>query len=338
MKTIFVTGGTGFLGSHLLETLIRLDNVRIKSIYRGESTLNSLFEEIPELKNSSKIEWIKGDLFSETWSIENIDLIYHLAGYVGYKEEDRVVMEKVNVEGTQRLLEKVVELEKKPKFIHLSSVVAVGAGLDSKMILTEESEYNVSKYNLGYFETKKKAEELVFEYSKKHNFFSVCLNPSTIYGPRDMKKSSRKGQLSMARGRLKFYPEGGVSIVHVKDVCSALIKAPDLGRSGERYILSGDNITIYALLREIANISNQKPPKYKLSKGLLLTLGCMGSFLARMGLKTGLSFEKIKVITMYHWFESKKAQTNLEFKPTPFRKCLEDSLFWAKKEGMLKKR
>lgn len=338
MKTIFVTGGTGFLGSHLLEALNKLEDVKIKSLYRSESTLNNLLSEVPELKNSKKIEWVQGDLFSDAWSIKGVDLIYHLAGYVGYKEEDRALMEKVNVEGTQRLLEKLVELEKKPQFIHLSSVVAVGAGLNPKMILNEESEYNVSKYNLGYFETKKKAEELVFEYSNQYDFFSVCLNPSTIYGPRDMKKSSRKGQLSMARGSLKFYPEGGVSIVHVKDVCAALIKAPELGRSGERYILSGDNITIYALLKEIADISNQKPPKYKLSKGLLITLGFIGSFLAKIGLKSGLSFEKMKVVTMYHWFDSQKAQSNLDFKPTPFRECLEDSLSWAKKAGMLARR
>ena len=338
MKTIFVTGGTGFLGSHLLEALSQLENAKIKSLYRSESTLNKLFSEVPNLEKSKKIQWIKGDLLSESWSLNDVDLIYHLAGYVGYKEEDQAIMEKVNVEGTRHLLEKIALLEKKPQLVHLSSVVTVGAGLNPNMVLNEESEYNVSKYNLGYFETKKKAEELVFEYSNKYGFFSVCLNPSTVYGPRDMKKSSRKGQLSMARGNLKFYPEGGVSVVHVKDVCSTLIKAPKLGRSGERYILSGDNITIFTLLEEIALISNQKPPRYKLTKTLLLTLGHLGSLLAKMGIKTGLNFKKMKIITMYHWFDSKKAQNHLDFNPTSYKECLKSSIAWAKQEGMLTKK
>jgi len=338
MKNFFVTGGTGFLGSHLLEHLIDIEDCRIKSLYRSEKTLNELFKDSDKIKNSEKIEWIKGDLFSDDWSLNDVDIVYHLAGFVGYKEEDRLMMNKVNVEGTKIMLDKAVASNKKLKFIHLSSVVAVGAGLNSEMILSEESEYNVKKYNLGYFETKKEAESLVFEYEKKHDLFALCLNPSTIYGPRDMKKGSRKGQLSMARGRLRFYPEGGVSIVHVNDVCDALIKAPEIGRSGERYILSGDNISIYSLLKEIGDLSNQKPPKYKLSKRLLLSLGFLGSALAKIFIKTGLSFEKMKVVTMYHWFDSKKAQNELEFKPTPFRECLKDSLNWAKKEGMLNTR
>ena len=338
MKTIFVTGGTGFLGSHLLEALNKLDDVKIKSLYRSEDTLSKLLGELNDLKSSNKIEWIKGDLFSDDWTLEGVDLVYHLAGYVGYKEEDRAMMDKVNVEGTKKILEKVVALDNKPKFIHLSSVVAVGAGLDSGSILNEDSSYNVASYNLGYFETKREAEELVFEYSSNHDFYSVCLNPSTIYGPRDMKKSSRKGQLSMARGRLNFYPVGGVSIVHVDDVCSALLKAPELGRSGERYILSGDNISIYELLKAIALICNKKPPRYKLPKYLLLGLGYIGSLLSKFGVKTGLSYEKMKVVTMYHWFDSKKAQECLEFKPTPYNECLRDSLSWAKKEGLLAER
>lgn len=338
MKKVFVTGGTGFLGSHLLEHLIKLDDVKIKSLYRSEKSLNALFSDVEAIKNSKKIDWVKGDLFSKDLSLDDIDVVYHLAGFVGYQEEDREMMEKVNVDGTRNLLNKVVASNKKPKFIHLSSVVAVGAGFNQDMILNEKSKYNVSEFNLGYFETKKKAEDIVFSYAKEHDFFAVCLNPSTIYGPRDMKKSSRKGQLSMARGRLNFYPEGGVSIVHVKDVCESLLKAPDIGVSGERYILSGDNITIYKLLKEIADLTKHKPPKFKLSKWLLLSLGFIGTFLAKIKINTGLSYEKMKVVTMYHWFDSNKAQSALEFSPTPYRLCLKDSLEWAKKEGMLNKR
>ena len=334
MKKIFVTGATGFLGSHLLEHLINEDCV-INAIYRNQSKLDALYKEVPALKNTSKINWIKGDLFDENWNLKDIDVVYHLAGFVGYKESDRKQMEKVNVQGTQKVIDKIInEKEKRPKLIYLSSVVAIGAGFEKDQILNENSEFNLSVYNLGYFETKKKAEELVFSSAKEHNFFAAALNPSTIYGPRDMNKSSRKAQLTMAKGQLKFYPEGGVSVVHVDDVCRALLIAPDKCRDGERYILSGDNITIYDLLAKIAELSGVNKPKYKISKPVLLLLGHIGRLLGQIGIKTGLSLEKLRVVTMYHWFDSTKAKNELEFKPTPYGDCIKDSLDWAKGEKL----
>lgn len=335
MKKVFVTGATGFLGSHLLEHLIKED-CEINAIYRNQTKLEDLFKEAPSLKTTNKINWIKGDLFDDSWTLNNIDTVYHLAGFVGYKESDRLQMEKVNVQGTQKIIDKIINLMgKKPKLIHLSSVVAIGAGFTKSQVLNEDSKFNLKKYNLGYFETKRKAEELVFLSAKEHGFFAAALNPSTIYGPRDMNKSSRKAQLSMAKGKLKFYPEGGVSVVHVNDVCKALLEAPDKCRNGERYILSGDNITIYELLSKIADLSGAKSPKYKISKPILLLLGRIGGLLGAVGLKTGLSLEKLRVVTMYHWFDSSKAQSELGFKPTPYEDCIKDSLNWAKKEELI---
>jgi len=333
MKKIFITGSTGFLGSHLLEHLIKKDCL-ITAIYRDKNKLEQLYKQSPSVKSSSKIEWIKGDLFHGDWNFKNIDIVYHLAGFVGYKESDRRLMEKVNVDGTQVIIDKITSEQIKPKLIFLSSVVAVGASFDKSNILNEKSKFNLSEYNLGYFETKKKAEELVFTNSKKHNFFAAALNPSTIYGPRDMEKSSRRAQLSMAKGELKFYPEGGVSVVHVDDVCKVLLQAPEKCRDGERYILSGDNITIYELLCKISELSDVQKPKYKIPKFVLLLAGRIGNLLNSIGLKNGLSLEKLRVVTMYHWFDSSKAENELGFKATSYHDCIKDSLVWAKGEKL----
>lgn len=330
---VFVTGGTGFLGSHLLESLCG-EGFEVTALYRTEKKLKSFLEQDESLKNL-KINWIKGDLFSGGWSLDGFDFVYHLAGHVGYTKEDRKIMEEVNVEGTREVLKKIqAVIGLRPRLIYSSSVVAIGASTNPKKILNEKSAYNVASYDFGYFETKKKAEGLVKRFCKNGND-AIILNPSTIYGPRDMLKSSRKFQLRMARGELRVSSNGGVSVVHVHDVCDAFVKATFMGDSGERYILSGDNITIRDLLDEIASWSKVPPIKFSLPTFLILAIGLASDFLEKIGLRTGMSFENLRVATMYHWFKNDKAKKHLDFKSRPYKDCLNDSLTWAKNKGLL---
>ena len=169
----------------------------------------------------------------------------------------------------------------------------------------------------------------------RQGYDAVSLNPSTIYGPRDMLKGSRKFQLSMAQGKLSVCSEGGVSVVHVLDVCDALLKATFMGKSGERYILAGDNITIKELLDEIAAWSNVKKVKWVLPTALIIFVGYFVEFLKKAGFSINLSLENLRVATMYHWFKSDKAERELDFNPRSYKESLKDSLDWAKKKGLI---
>lgn len=333
-KKAFVTGGTGFLGSHLLEALCGV-GLEVTALYRTESKLQSFLGQDESLKTiKTRVNWIKGDLFSSNWSLEGYDYVYHLAGYVGYSPEDRKIMDQVNIEGTAEVIKKIKLAESRARLIYLSSVVAVGAGYNKSEILNENSVYNIEKYNFGYFETKRKAEELVNAFCKEGGE-AVSLCPSTIYGPRDMLKGSRKFQLKMAQGKLKVCSKGGVSIVHVLDVCDVLLKATRVGKTGERYILSGDNVTIKTMLDTIANLSDVKKIKFVLPTSLILSIGYFSEFLKKFKIRTGVSLENLRVATMYHWFKNDKARKEFNFEPRSHKICLEDSLRWAKKKGML---
>ncbi len=257
------------------------------------------------------------------------EFVFHLAGLVAYKSSQRLQMEKVNVQGTRNILQ-ACQHAKVKRLIHTSSVVAIGAGFSPQQILNEGSPFNLSEYNLGYFETKRKAEELVREASHAGYIDAVCVNPSTIYGPGDALKGSRSMQMKVARGRMPFYTTGGVSVVDVEDVVNGMIKAWQNGRSGERYILSGENLTIRQLFETIARVAGVEPPRLKMPKPLLYGLGLLGDGLNQLGVSGGLSVENAITATLFHWFDCSKARSELGFQYRPAEESIRKSIEWAK--------
>ncbi len=326
MSTL-VTGATGFVGSWLVRRLVE-SGERVCVLHRSTSSL----DELAGLSYESRI----GDI-TDPESIENalkgINTVYHLAGLVGYTRALRGAMEKVNVEGTRNVVNAVKKSD--AKLVYMSSVVAIGASFDGTP-LNEDSPYNVAHLDLGYFETKRRAEEIVKEACDRGEIQAVILNPSTIYGPGDAKKGSRKTQIKVARGQLPFYTSGGVSVVSVHDVVDAVIKAHDLGRNGERYILCGENITIHDLFVRIARQAGVAPPRIYLPNFLVHALGKIGDGMEKFGRKGPLNGENAWTAVLYHWFDHSKATRELDFRPRSANEAIAESVEWMREHGYLK--
>lgn len=327
---VLVTGANGFLGSWLTRALVARGH-EVYALVRAQSDLSELA--------GIGCQYIYGDitdLDSLYKAFTNIDTVFHTAGLIAYKKSQRAKMEKANVFGTANVIDACLT-KKVRRLVYISSVVAVGAGFTAEQILNEESPYNVKPLNLGYFETKRAAEKLVLEAHQNKNLDCVILNPSTIYGEGDAKKGSRGTQLKVAQGRFKFFTSGGVSIVAVEDVVNAILAAWDKGRSGERYILSGENITIESLFRLIAEEAGVQPPHRKIPNWVLFALGRLGDAMESLGMKGSLSTENAWTATLYHWFDNSKAKSELGFKPRPARDAIRNSVSWMKKNGLLGK-
>lgn len=324
---ILVTGATGFVGAWLVRRLTEQGET-VHVLHRRSSNL----EDLDGLSFVSKIGDVT-DAASVREACLDVDAVYHLAGVVGYSKAQREQMEKVNVGGTRNVVE-AVQAGRKPKLIYMSSVVAVGASFDGTP-LNEESPYNIKHLDLGYFETKKAAEDLVREACRKGKIWAVCLNPSTIYGAADAKKGSRKTQLKVARGEFPFYTSGGVSIVSVHDVITALLAAREKGRNGERYILSGENLTIKETFTRIASLADVKPPGIYLPNLAVKAIGKAGDLLENMGKKGPLNSENAWTAILYHWFDNAKARSELGFNPRPAEEALRESVGWMREKGLL---
>ncbi|WP_295902454.1 NAD-dependent epimerase/dehydratase family protein [uncultured Bdellovibrio sp.] len=325
---ILVTGANGFLGSWVTKALVN-EGHNVYALVRPKSDISEL-----EGVNCKYVHGDVTDIHSLLEAFKGVDTVFHLAGVIAYKKSQRAMMDKVNVQGTANVVS-VCREHKVRRLVYLSSVVAIGAGYTPNDILNEESTYNVADLNLGYFETKHQAEQIVKAACDKGEINAVMLNPSTIYGAGDAKKGSRKMQLKVAQGKLKFYTSGGVNVVAVEDVVEGILSAWKKGRKGERYILSGENILIKDLFSMIAAEAGVKAPSHLLPDGLLHAVGAVGDFMEKMGLKGPLSRENAYTATMYHWFDSSKAQSELDFKPRPAREAIHNSVQWMKDQGLL---
>ena len=319
---VLVTGANGFLGAHLCKRLLN-EGFLVSALVRKNSDLSEI-EGLPLNK-------VYGDV-TNAESLEsafrNQDIVFHLAGFVGYKKAERPLMDLVNVTGTKNVVDTCVKLHTH-KLLHLSSVVAIGASFEPKA-MTEKSEYNLGPLNLGYYETKHLAEKIVMSAVANKNLNAVCVNPSTIYGAADAKKGSRKTQVKVARGKFPFYTSGGVNVVAVEDVLDGILAAVEKGKIGERYLLTADNILIKSLFEQIAAFAGVDAPKILIPNWLLHTVGKFGD---RFGV--GPSQENAWSATLFNWFDSTKARTELGFKPKPSSVAIENSVRWMKDNGLL---
>lgn len=324
---VLVTGATGFVGRNLVDYLLA-QGLDVRVLVRNKNKF--------ETKNSN-IEVFEGDvtnLESLIKATKNVGGVFHLAGVVGYSKEMRAEMERVNVKGTENV---IIAMEKNniKKLLHFSSVVAVGASFTPSP-LNEDSEFNLHHLNLGYFETKLAAEKLVLQAYKDKRIEPIIVNPSTIYGYGDATKGSRKFQIKAAQGKLPIYPPGGVNVIAIEDVCECTYRAWNIGRIGERYILSGENLTLKELFEIIAEEASVSPPKIPLNRSLLLLIGKVGDILESFSKKGVLNSENAWTSSLYHWFDNSKAKSDLQLNPKPAKFAIRNSIQWMKDNGIIK--
>ena len=323
---VLVTGATGFLGGWLVRRLLA-EGHDIRIIRRSKAV-----DDLSELP----IESVPGDVTdveSLRAACREIDTVFHLAGVIGYSRRDRRAMEAVNVGGTANVIAACRERGVR-KLVYASSVAAIGASTDGTL-LTEESPYTLHPLDLGYFETKHRAEELVREAVQRGSIDAVMVNPTTIYGPGDVKKGTRRTQCRVAEGRLRFFPPGGVGVVAVEDVMDAFIAVWRLGRSGERYICNGENLLFGDLFAMIAREAGAKPPSIRLPRGVTIAIGRAGDLLDAVGLPAPLESETARAAVLHHWFDASKARHELGLRFKPASQAIAASVRWMRAHGRL---
>src|SRR5204863_383601 len=222
---VCVTGGTGFLGWHLVRQLLELrPHVRVFGLApRAKALLDQL----------QPLDCVFGDVrdpLAVRFAVHDCDIVFHTAGNIAMWGPGLAAMHDIHVGGTKNVLQ---ALAPNARLVHTSSVIAIGASTGGAP-LTETAAFNLHSLRVDYVHAKKNAEDVVRQ-AAGHGGNAVILNPGYLIGPVDYDESV------MARFCVRFWkrkmpilPPGGLNYVDVRDVARGHLLAAERGQSGRR--------------------------------------------------------------------------------------------------------
>jgi dihydroflavonol-4-reductase len=316
MGKTLVTGGSGFLGTHVVRALAeRGDELRV--LARRRSKLDHLGE--------LEFERVTGDVTDRRAvrrAMQGVERVFHLAGRTSLRAADRDAVFATNLRGARIVFEEALETGVQ-RLVHTSSTGAIGVAKPNGTA-DENTPFRIGHLGLAYVNSKHEAELEAFRLAA-HGLPVVIVNPSFVLGPDDPSGTSMGLVRRFCLGRIPAYVDGALNIVDVRDVARGHLLADERGEVGERYILGGRNFTLDRLFADLSRISGIDPPPLKLPTGLALA-GAQA--ISRIGLRAPAPPEEITSASLWWTYRNTKAKRELGFAPRPHEETLEDAVAW----------
>lgn len=258
-----VTGGTGFIGSHLVEELVRQGR-KVRCLVKKDSDASLL-------KNLG-VEIFYGDL-TDTESLrginEGVEVVYHLAAIARPMAIADEIYFRVNTEGTRNLLQQGIG-KKLKKIIYISSVSAVGPSRDGQPVNERTRPQPIDTYG----KSKLEAEKIVFEFIEKYNLPIVIIRPPMVFGPRDFEMLKMFKTVKTGFFPVHLNNNGQFEFCFVKNLIQACLLIEEKGERGEIYHVSdGRSYSLKEVLETIARAEKIKLSKLYLPTWLLNIIG-----------------------------------------------------------------
>jgi dihydroflavonol-4-reductase len=312
---IFVTGGTGLIGSFIIRKLLAA-NRKVKALKRKNSN-TSLLADV-----SQAINWVEGDITDITFlteALQGCEQVIHAAAITD-TSENREEIFNTNVEGTANLVN-VSLLQDIKKFCYISSVLTLGR--KDELLINEASKWEESKYNSLYAQSKYAAEKEVYRASAE-GLDAVIVNPSLVLGKSYEGKSNSRF-FEHIRQERPFYTHHQINYVDVRDVAEAVFQLTFSEISGESFILSAGNIAYKTLADQIAELLGKKKPSILLTPNLLQMAWRLESLRSKLtGSRPLITRETAMLSERKYVYDNAKIKEALGFQ---FR-SLEETLTW----------
>ncbi len=251
MAKTLVTGGTGFIGSHLVRHLAA----------RGDK-LKLLVRVGRDTSHLDDLEWerAEGDVTdrdSVRRAMDGVSRVFNVAGTTSMRARDTDRVFDVNVGGTRNVMEEALRAGV-VRVVHTSSCSAVGTAPPHGTI-DETEPFKIGHLGISYVNSKHDAENVAMQVGAR-GLPVVIVNPAFVLGPDDPTGTSNALVTRLLLRRIPAYVDGGLNVVDVRDVAAGHLLADETGNEGERYLLAGRNFTLQRLFADLSRIGGVPPP------------------------------------------------------------------------------
>ncbi len=322
----FVTGSTGFVGSHVARALAE-QGADLRLLVRSNSNLKNIAD--------LKADLLTGDLrdpASLDKGIAGCDVIFHVAADYRLWVRDPGEMYRANVEGTRAILEAACKNNVR-RVVYTSSVATMG--FTQNALADENSPVSLTNMIGPYKRSKFMAEQVAIE-AARSGLDVVIVNPSTPVGERDIKPTpSGRIVVDFLKKKFPAYVDTGLNLVDVKECAHGHIAALEKGRPGERYIVGGENLTLKQILDKLAAITGLPSPTVRVPYIVALATGVVDEVVTGriLGREPRATIDAVRMGRKKMFVTSAKAERELGWKVVSVDDALRRATDWFRANG-----
>ncbi|MCO6512640.1 MAG: NAD-dependent epimerase/dehydratase family protein [Aridibacter famidurans] len=324
-KKILITGGTGFLGSHIVRRFLDA----------GEKNLRVMASSVPEWMTDEGVEPAVGSVTNPddvADALKDVSAIFHLAGKVSRDNSDAAAMNRVHVQGTRILCEAAAKAKVKTMVLASSSGTIAISEKDEVLDETFPPPLElISRF--AYYSSKFYQEKTALENFGNKSQKLVIVNPSLLLGPGDERLSSTKPVLDFLARKIPFTPSGGLNFVDVRDTADAFIAALDKGKHQEKYLLGSENMTFEEFFGRLERLSGVSAPMLRVPKSISIpAANFVDSFFRSRKKASPIEAKEVEQAELFWYFDSDKAKEELGFDPRDPQETLNDTIKYLRKD------
>jgi dihydroflavonol-4-reductase len=321
-----VTGGTGFVGGHVVRALLWRGGA-VRCLVRPGSRRDNL--------DGLAVELSEGDLTepaSLSRAMAGVSTLYHCAADYRLWARDPGELHRANVVGTENVLAAAADAGVS-RVVYTSSVGALGLRSDGSP--ADETTPVARDEIVGHYKKSKYDAERVAQRWSARGLPVVIVNPSTPVGELDVRPTPT-GQMivDFLNGRIPAYVDTGLNLVDVRDVARGHLLAAEKGRVGQKYILGNRNMTLKEILEVLAQKTGLRAPSLKLPHAVPLAAAAVATFVAGLtGRPPRVSLESVRMSRHRMFFDAGKAVRELGFPQSPVEEALARAVAWFRARG-----